>query len=70
MTNNEIEKQAVNSLTATQNIVRYAQALNADASIYFGTNDENLANTDRKAILVSDLRILKQQIEIIDRLLV
>ena len=53
-----------------QNIVRYAQALNADATIYWGTLDQNLANMERKAILVSDLKMLKSQIEIIDRLLV
>lgn len=63
------ENEATNSIVITQNIVRYAQALNADATLYFGTNDENLASVDRKAILVSDLRLLKVQIDIIDRLL-
>ncbi|WPY01525.1 hypothetical protein Trichorick_01438 (plasmid) [Candidatus Trichorickettsia mobilis] len=67
---NEVEKEAINSLNIAQNIVRYAQALNADATIYWGTTDQNLANTERKAILVSDLKILKSQIEIIDRLLI
>jgi len=64
------ENEMVNSLAITQNIVRYAQALNADATLYFGTNDENLASSDRKAILASDLKLLKVQIDIIDRLLV
>jgi hypothetical protein len=67
---NEAEKESINSLNIAQNIVRYAQALNADATIYWGTLDQNLANMERKAILVSDLKILKSQIEIIDRLLV
>lgn len=67
---NEAEKESINSLNIAQNIVRYAQALNADATIYWGTLDQNLANMERKAILVSDLKMLKSQIEIIDRLLV
>ena len=67
---NEIEKELINSLDTAQNIVRYAQALNADAAIYWGTTDQNLANADRKAILTADLKMLKSQIEIIDRLLV
>lgn len=67
---NEAEKELINSLNIAQNIVRYAQALNADAMIYWGTNDQNLASIERKNILISDLRALKSQIELIDKLLV
>lgn len=64
------ENDTGNSLAITQSIIRYAQALNADATLYFGTNDTNLANEGRKAMLVADLKLLKAQIDIIDGLLV
>lgn len=64
------ENETLNPVVITQNIIKYAQALNAEATLYFGTNDENLASPNRKVVLADDLRLLKVQIDVMDRLLV
>ena len=53
----------MNDLQQSINIIpKYAQALLNDALLYF-SNESSLATEERRAILINDIKLLKEQIE-------
>lgn len=48
-------------------IPKYAQALLNDALLYF-SNEASLATEERRAILINDIKLLKEQIEYLENI--
>ena len=57
-----------NAKDILQNIINFAQALRGDGVIYF-SGDPLLAKQNRKAILISDINDIKEQISNLEKML-
>ena len=51
-----------------KNLLTYSQVLYSDGELYW-LGDNAIATLERKNVLIADLKLVKQQIEILDQLL-
>jgi hypothetical protein len=52
-----------------QNLPKYIQALYSDGTLYW-SGDQNIATNERKNIVISDIKLIKANIESLEKALV
>jgi len=58
----------MNPKETLKNLLTYSQVLFSDGELYW-LGDNAIATSERKNVLIADLKLVKQQIEILDQLL-
>lgn len=58
----------MNPKEALKNLLTYSQVLFSDGELYW-LGDNAISTSERKNVLIADLKLVKQQIEILDQLL-
>ena len=59
----------MNYIQILQNVSKYSQALYQDGALYW-SGDESLATSERKAMVVADIKLISDQLAILSKELV